>query len=612
MSDASPRGWVAKGARRRAVMAIARQEAGKYATSVGWKNAAALVAIVALGLGGWFVAGPESLQPDRALYPVGLDDHSPWAHALDGDVRFVVVATGMHQDEGIRALEDGRIALWLGPDVAYDDAQGRSVAAVTAFAGAVRSHLESDLGHEVDQGAAFPVVVTVGMLDRTAPPSPSTGPSSPASSPTSPAVASPAPVSASPTSSPNLTSASPGPPPTASVPTPSPGLLGQSGPLKDAQVAVRPADVRPPFPMRSLVMTFLYLIPMNFVAQLLGGALLADRIRKRGVILLSAPVPPWTILAGRVLPYALLGLGVLVAASVVSGAAWQGWVAAVPVVVLVLAFSIVLGLLARHERELTFLLSGATTGLSVFLFLPAVFTAIPAIADASPITLIAKSIRHEPIALASFLYATAPLSLAAIALLILGWALYREETLHSQKPLAAKAVQALGTRMGSRRALLMAGLLAVPFAFALELLVLSFVVPLGFEAAIPLVLVGVAFVEEGLKLMPIRAQRVSDPKGRIWTGLWVGLGFFLGEKLALLLALAGFTIAPLQGASPTSLVLGAGTGILLVAPLALHVAAASASGWGVRRGRWAASLGYLGAVALHLVYDVAVVSRAWT
>ncbi|MHB8633120.1 MAG: hypothetical protein ACYDBQ_04005 [Thermoplasmatota archaeon] len=532
---------------------MARQESGRFTALLDRRALVALAATLALAGGAWAWTGPGALQPDRHLYPVAAQSGSPWLPALVNDSRFLLVP-GSAAD-----LPRGTVSLWLDGDVHFDPANERSVAAAVAFQQAVRVHLEAEMRTEANQSAAFPVAVNVLSVARIAPAA---------------AAATAAPAPAAP-------------------------LIVQVGHPAAQQIAIRPAQVQPPFPVRSLVMTFAYLIPMNFVAQLVSGSLLADRIRRRGVLLLSIPAPAWTVLAGRVAPYGALSLLVVAAAGAATGAGWVGWLAALPIVLVVLACGVLLGLLARHERELTFLLTGATTLVSIFLFLPAVFAAIPAVADVSPVTVVAASIRGEPVSPGVFLYATLPLALATVGLFLLAVALYREETLFSRGPLSRRTVQALATRLGSPLALVVAGLLAVPFAYGLELLLLSFAVPLGLTAVVVMVLLGAAVLEETLKLVPVRAQLASAATP--WAGAWVGAGFFLGEKAALAVALLGFQVAPLGDAG--NVILGGGTWLLLVAPLVLHASTTSLSAWGARRGRAPAWLGWLAAVAVHLAYN---------
>jgi ABC-type Na+ efflux pump permease subunit len=495
------------------------------------------------------------------VYPVAVDPASPYAAAIAADHRFRVV------DGDLDDLRAGRIALLLrASDVVYDDQETRSLAAVQALGQATQRWLEQRLAAETDQAAAFPV--TVNLLAENA----ATGAE----------ATTPAPVPSS---------------------TSTPVLVGN---VSDARLGLRPSEVDPPFPVRSLLLTFAFLIPMNLVAQLYAGSLLADRTRDRGLILLSTPLSGTAILIGRTLPYATIALAVILVASWTTGAGWLGVAAALPMVLVVVASAMVLGLLARNERELTFLLTGATTTLSTFLFLPAVFVQMPAVAFVSPVSVISASIEGDPVGWGAFVYATAPLGLVTIALTLTGLALYHEETLFSARGIGAKAMEGLARITKRGWQVLVGGIFAMPFALALELFVLALVIPLGLQAAFPLFVLGVAFVEEALKLLPAKAHAHRGSLAGWKAGLLSGTGFFLGEKLALVIALVGFGLLPF---GDESLALwGVGGPLLLVAPLLLHAGTTALSASAVRAGRAARTLAYLGAVAVHVAYNVTVVT----
>lgn len=513
------------------------------------------------------VAIERGIRPDQGLYPITVHPDSPFADAIASDPRFEVIAAGEGADgahglDGVAVLEAGRDEVRYAPTAA-----GR--AAYRELVEALRQWQEARLESEADEGAAFPVEVNLIM-----------------------AVRDPAATAA--------------PPPSNGGSERPPSLLDQVAPeAASSQVDLRPSEVEPPFPVRSLLLTFAFLIPMNFVAQLYAGTLLADRARHRALLGLTTPYAPGTLLLGRSMPYLLAGLMVLAAAGILTGAGWQGWLAALPVIAFVLAASLFLGLLARNERELTFLLTGATTMLAVFLFLPAVFTAVPAVAFLSPVSVIVASIQGEAVGWRLFVYATLPLILCTLAITAAGTALYREETLFSQRRPRDRILAGLARRLTSPLRTVAAGALVVPFAFVLELLVLSLAIPLGWEAALPVTLVGVVLVEERLKLAVAAARRrqTGDPA---WRGaVWAGIGFFVGEKLALVLALVGFGFLTLG--EETLRVFGVSGGwLLLVAPLLLHVACSVLAAAGLGRARPWPTVLYFAAAALHLAYNLAV------
>lgn len=565
----------------RGILAVARHEGRRAFAFADRRTALAFLGAALLLAASWPLVERNPLAPDEGLYPVAVDPASPYAPAIAADHRFRLV------DGDLDDLAAGRIALLVTADaIHHDPASERSTASLQALGQATRRWLEERLAAEPDQAAAFPVQVDL-LAENPATTSADGAPPTGTGDVTDPAPTDPDPSDPAPGTS-------------------DPVLVGA---VEEVRLGLRPSQVDPPFPVRSLLLTFAFLIPLNLIAQLQSGSLLADRTRHRGLILLSTPLSGPAILAGRTLPYAALALVVVAVATWATGAGWLGAAAALPMVLVVVALAMVLGLLARNERELTFLLTGATTTLSTFLFLPAIFTQMPAIAFLSPVSVVAASIEGDPVAWGPFLYATAPLALVTVALAALAFALYHEETLFSTRGLGAKAMDGLARLTPRRWNVVVAGALVVPFALAAELFVLALVIPLGLRAAFPLFLLGVAFVEEALKLLAVRAHAHTRPRRPWLTGALSGSGFFLGEKLALLVALAGFGLLPLG--TEALAIWGVGAGLfLLVAPLLLHAGTAAIAGLGTGRQRRMAVLAYLAAVALHVGYNLAVVELA--
>ena len=557
------------------VWAVAKHEARRAFAVLDRRTGFAILGVVVLLAASWPLVQSNPVQPQEGLYPVAATPGSPLRDAAASDLRFRFV-------DGDRSdLAAGRVALVLEDDgYGYDRDDERSRAALIALAQATARWLETRMEVEADQEAAFPIQVNLLMeaqdLTEAGSPIPTGG-------------APPPPPSGSATSGPTVSQ---------------PVVVGNATD-EEPRLALRPSQVDPPFPVRSLLLTFAFLIPMNLVAQLSAGSLMAERVRHRGLLLLTTPMSGPQVLLGRVLPHLAITLGVVTVAGIAIGVGWQGFAAALPMVLLVLAIAVVLGLLARNERELTFLLTAATTMLSTFLFLPAIFTSLPPVAFLSPVSVVAASVDGETVAWGPFLYATVPLSLVTVALAVLSAGLYREETLFATRGLFEKGMDGVRRLVKPKWAVVAAGVLVVPFALALELFILALVIPLGLAAVFPVFILGVAFVEEALKLVPARAHLQTQATRSWLAGALSGAGFFLGEKLALLVALVGFGLLPF---GQSSLALwGIGGGFLLVAPLLLHSACSAVAATGARRSKGWATVAWLAAAVVHALYNVALI-----
>jgi ABC-type Na+ efflux pump permease subunit len=546
------------------VLAVARHEARRAFAVLDKRTGLALVAVVVLLALSWPVVRTHPIAPQDGLYSYAVASPSPLEGAVQSDARF-------------RKVDSGPAALVLDGDaVVVDERSERSRAALLALSQATARWMEQRMAQEPDEAAAFPVDVNVLLVRQD--------------------------LSAAGTPIARGAATSGGPLPAPGTGTePAPEVLVGNVSSAQPRLALHPSEVDPPFPVRSLLLTFAFLIPMNLVAQLCAGSLLSERIRHRGLLLLTTPLSGPRILLGRVLPHLGVTLAVVLVAGLAIGAGWQGFAAALPMVLLVLALAVVLGLLARNERELTFLLTAATTMLSTFLFLPAIFTTLPPVAFLSPVSVVANSVDGHAVAWGPFLYATVPLALATLALAFLAAGLYREETLFATRGLGAKGMDGVRRLVPGRLGVVAAGALAVPFALALELFILALVIPLGLRAAFPAFVLGVAFVEEGLKLVPARAHAQAGHRGWL-AGALAGGGFFLGEKLALLVALAGFGLLP-DGRTSLALWGIGGSAFVLLAPLALHAGCSAVAASGTRRGGGWAALAWLAAAVLHAGYN---------
>lgn len=385
-------------------------------------------------------------------------------------------------------------------------------------------------------------------------------------------------------------------------------VLQQPG---EALLELVPGTVEPPFPMRSLLLTFVYLIPLNFVGQYYAGSLLMERTRQRGILLLSAPLTGPEILMGKTAPYLAFAFLYSLVATLFLQAGVLAFLATIPIFCFFFAATCFAGLLARSYRELTFFVTTMSVALSTYLFLPAIFTQVHPIAFISPISVVAAGIRNEPVPFLSFLYSVAPLFSAAVVLAILSFVLYREETLFAPRGVGAKVLDAVHLSLPRPRRFLWAGMLVLPFVFGAELFVLAFAVSLPLRLALPSFLVGVAIVEELAKALPVFAhyRRARGRFAPARLGFLMGTGFFLGEKLALLFSLVGIGLLPLGRTLLDSY--GVTTSLFLVmAPWALHVATSLLTAYAARWGTTTFLVGLPLAAFVHVVYNWTVIRAA--
>jgi len=619
--------------RLRSVWRVARWEA--YDSGAGLDRRAltlAAVSVVALALLVPLAAsvGPA---PGDGLYRVGIAADSPYLAPAEAAPAFTVVAPDA------RAFAAGRLDLLVrGDRVQVQDTRlGR--AAAGALQDAVRRYDERQLRSEPDQAAAFPVTVQLHYVSRpvdrlgggagSQPGGSTTGTAGgPTTSPASaggPASRSTAAGGGAGTAAAGGTTASASRPPATATGggtrsgENAGGLTVFGWSLFPQGAAGTPSAITPPFPFASLVLAFAFVVPMNFVVQAYASSVLHDRGNRRGEPLLVAPVSTWSLVVGKALPYFVLMLAIAAATAVGLGAGPLAVYAVAPVALVFLAGGFLAGLLARSHKELTFVLVAVSVVVTTFVFVPAIFVDVHPIAAISPLTLVVEDLQGTPVGPATVAFSTLPAFVAAAVCFGLGGGLYREEDLFAQKPLPAKALDALAAFVTRPARAGWASLLSIPFVFLAELLAVAllFVVPLG--VALPLLFAAIAAIEELAKSLPAYA---GFARGRFdrsrrtvaLVGLASGVGFFAGEKLAATAQLVGLFDLHL---GRIAFQLGAGVGgayppavlaALLVAPLFLHVGTATLTAAGASRDRrwYLAALSV--AILVHVGYNLAVVA----
>jgi RsiW-degrading membrane proteinase PrsW (M82 family) len=244
---------------------------------------------------------------------------------------------------------------------------------------------------------------------------------------------------------------------------------------------------------------------------------------------------------------------------------------------------------------------------------PAIFTDVGAIALISPLTIVVRNLQNEGVTLGEFAFSTLPPMLSAIVFFGLGSGLYREEDMFDQRSIRGRVLDALAGPISRPYHVGVMTAVLIPFVFVLELLAVASLFALG-EISIVLILVVVAVLEELAKSLHIYAayeHRTFEARRKVALvlGAISGVGFFLGEKLALLAQLVGLPElaigeAALQGAVFTGPILV----LFLLAPLALHVTTAAISAVGAGRGKRSYILGVGIAILVHLGYNLTVVT----
>jgi ABC-type Na+ efflux pump permease subunit len=581
----------------RKLLRVARWEVTKGVASVDRRTVAAVAVIVLVTLAAVPALAATGLALDDGIYRVGIASDHPLHGPVTNDSSFAV------RDPSREAFENGEIEILIeGDRTRYRDTE-KGRAAVAELGRAVERYNDRRMASEPNRTAAYPVAVTLRFVERGAAVTDADDGGAGTGGGNSDGGDG---DTATPTETPPRDGAGGG----GSLDSGLPGIDLFSGETTTGS----PSDITPPFPFESLVLAFLFVLPLNFVVQAYGSTMLKERLNRRGELLLVAPLSRGDIVAGKTLPYLVVALSTTTLIAVGVGGGPLSLLGVVPLVLLFLAATFLAAMFARSFRELTFLTVAVSVGLTTYAFVPAVFTEVQGVALVSPLTLVVRDLTAESVTASQAAFAVVPPTLTAAVCYGFGLGLYREEDLFTQRPVPLKLLDALASRVRRARSLVAVTALVVPFVFVIELLAVATLFALPVAVSVPLVLAVVAVVEELAKSAPVlagfeHARYPTTPKWGIVAGAASGIGFFLGEKLTLLVKLVGLPSLPERVAAfgPSTATLSPVVAVgLFVAPLALHIITTALSSLGATRGRNGWFIGLAAAVAVHLAYNAAV------
>ena len=597
----------------RKLLRIAKWEVTKNAGGVDKRTVAIMaVSVVAMVLVAGLAASSGASGLDSGLYRIGVDESSSYYAPAGDDAAFVV------QEPDPAAVERGdQELLFVGTQLASSPEDPKERAALGEFRTSVDRYNSRQMARDDNQTAAEPVSVTLVYLEQS-------GVSETIASDSGSGDGGDGDGDGSSAGGAGGGSGGDGGSASGSTDSDAGGLAGLGAGLTGGSTTGSPSDIQPPFPFESLVLAFLFIVPMNFVIQAYGSTMLSERLNRRGELLLVSPVSRFDIVAGKTLPYFLGAMGVVTAitlglrfAGLTAGGGPIAVLAMLPIALLFLSATFCGAMFARSFKELTFVTVTVTVSLTSYAFVPAIFTDVTPIALISPLTVVVRDLQAQAVTLGDFVFATTPPTLTAVVLFGLGAGLYREEDMFTQRAIPLKVLDALSGRIKSKWSALKLSVILLPFVFVAELAAVALLFALG-DISIPLVLVAVVVIEEVAKSLHLYAGFTSGRYDRtLRTGVVVGalsgVGFFLAEKVTVLAQLvnpglreiptsqAGLELVPAGVPLPLVLL------VLLLLPLLLHVVTATVSSLGARRSRRSYLLALGAAMVIHFAYNYTVV-----
>ncbi len=332
-----------------------------------------------------------------------------------------------------------------------------------------------------------------------------------------------------------------------------------------------PSLTPPPAPFTQVLVALLYIMPITFISIFFTSSFMDEKMNRRLTILLSAPVTPFQIIFGKMLPYAIFALA---STALIAGLTKTNILLALaifaPTTLFIFAIYLMVPLFYRTFKDTTFIAMLVTTLTTAYLVFPAMFTNVNDLAYISPLALAVKMYRNEPFGWREYLFPSLPMAAIFGLAMFAGTRLLNEEFLMGYKPLTRKLSDAIYLMMAHSKpyiAVPLWSLITIPAVYMTQIVFLAFATNLPVGLILGFTLFASALVEEVVKTVGIVALAehgvIKAWREIIGLSFLSALGFLIGEKLLLLVSISVVSQAQVSGAL-------FGAGLLLFIPLIAH------------------------------------------
>ena len=307
-----------------------------------------------------------------------------------------------------------------------------------------------------------------------------------------------------------------------------------------------PAQLSPPLPFDSIILVFVFIFPLYFTSQFFMMSIMNERIERKGEILLSTPLRTSSIIIGKALPYFIGMLAICTGLTIYIKASPLIILPLIPVIFFFLANALLIGMLSRSFKELSFISIFFSTVATSYLFFPSIFANVHVISLISPLTLIVLTIQGSVWTITDYLYSTSLFWLTGAVLFYIAARNFKDERLFSEKKLVSRVREFLSEILPQKYPFLSLFLLsgfAIPFVFMVQMMCLVLFFNLPIPYSLVFLLLFAALIEEIAKGVGIYTIYSREPAFLSWKNLVLvcaatAIGFLVGEKLLLFVTLA--------------------------------------------------------------------------
>jgi ABC-type Na+ efflux pump permease subunit len=380
--------------------------------------------------------------------------------------------------------------------------------------------------------------------------------------------------------------------------------LQETAPVDKPKETIIPSLTPPPAPFTQVLVALLFIMPITFISIFFTSSFMDEKINRRLTILLSAPVTPFQIIFGKMLPYAIFALvGVAIVAITTGGKILLSLAIFAPTILFIFAIYLMVPLFYRTFKDTTFIAMFVTTMTTAYLVFPAMFTNANDVSYVSPLTLAVKMYRNEPFGWREYLFPSLPMAGIFIFAMFAGTRLLNEEFLMGYKPISQKIKDAIYLMMAHSKpyiAVPLWSLITIPAVYMTQVVFLAFATNLPFRLILGAVLFGSAMVEEIVKSVGIIAlaehRVVTRARDIFGLSFLSGLGFLIGEKLLVAISISMVSDARVAGAL-------FGAGLLLLIPLFAHFFFTSITTILTTKLKFPYALSLFIATVIHFIYN---------
>jgi len=368
-----------------------------------------------------------------------------------------------------------------------------------------------------------------------------------------------------------------------------------------------PSLTPPPAPFAQVLITLIYIMPITFISIFFTSSFMEEKINRRLTILLSAPITPFQIILGKMLPYTIFALSTTVLIAVLTKTNVPVALAIfAPTTLFIFAIYLMVPLFYRTFKDTTFIAMLVTTLTTAYLVFPAMFTNVNDLAYISPLTLAVKMYRNEPFGWREYLFPSLPMAAIFGFAMLAGTRMLNEEFLMGYKPITRKisdAIYLILARSKSYLSVPLWSLLVIPIVYMAQIIFLAFATNLPVRLILGFTLFASALVEEVVKSVGIvvlaEHDVVKSARNIIGLSFLSALGFLIGEKLLLLLSITMVSQARVSSALFSA-------GLFLLIPLVAHFIFTTSTTLLRTKLRLPFTLALAAGTLLHFVYNVYV------